>query len=200
MEDNRIFLISSENLTILRSLYFNNNSILSIKQNSKITALNFDYPDTIFFGFSDGSIIKYKFNEDSMNLKFDNQAKNICTSSEDDFDNIKCIFSTDRLIQNFEAQNNSGENEINNNNNSENLGLNYYYNEVVIPDENNEEKSFHTKSSGEINNNNAESSQYSDIEQSFSTNQINNDSTHENNYLTCIQTFTFIFKLEKFLI
>lgn len=144
-EDNRVFLINSENLTIIKSLYFNNNSILNIKQNSKITSINFEYSDTLFFGLSDGSIIKYKFNEEPINLKYDSQAKNTSATTEDEFDNIKCIFSTDRLMQNYDP--NSNLNGDFADYNLDNLGMNYNNNEILIPENDNQDNSFLTKSS-----------------------------------------------------
>lgn len=145
-EDNRVFLINTENLTIIKSLFFNNNSILNIKQHSKITSINFELADTLFFGLSDGSIIKYKFNEEPINLKYDNcQDKNNSVTTEDEFDNIKCIFSTDRLIQNYEPSSNLNGDFADYN--LDNLGINYYNNEVLIPEDSNEDNSFRTKSS-----------------------------------------------------
>ncbi len=148
-EDNRVFLINSENLTIVKSLYFNNNSALKIKHNSKITSINFEYADTLFFGSSDGSIIKYKFNEEPFNLKFDTQDKNTSATTEDEFDNIKCIFSTDRLILNYDPNSNFI-GDFNDNNNMENLDGNYNdfnSNQVIIQEDTNESNSFLTKSS-----------------------------------------------------
>lgn len=156
-EDNRVFLINSENLTIIKNLYFNNNSVLNIKQNSKITSINFDCFDTLFFGLSDGSIIKYKFNEEPINLKLDSLSNNIAASSEDEFDNIKCIFSTDRLIQNYDGINsnpnidfsdyNIGNFGLNNNN------INNNFNEIMIAEDVvNEDKSFLTRSSENTDN------------------------------------------------
>ncbi len=152
-------MINSENLTIQKNLYFNNNSILNIKQNSKITSMIFDYYDTLFFGFSDGSIIKYKFNEEPLNLKFDSQFKNISSNSEDEFDNIKCIFSTDRLIQNQEGNSMGVINMNFNEDLTDFISGNYKNyvntNDILCTENVNEEKSFNTKSSGDTKSQNS---------------------------------------------
>lgn len=96
-EDHKISFINTENLTIVRTLLLNT-SKLNIKDNSRITSINFKLADTIFIGYSDGSIIKAKFNEDPLNLLLENSAK--FNSSEDEFQNIKSVYSTDYINTN----------------------------------------------------------------------------------------------------
>jgi hypothetical protein len=77
---------------VLRQFSFNNNNNLSIRDTCKITVINFKLNDTIFVGYSDGSIVKAKFNEEALNLKLKNtKIENI----EDEFENIKSVFSSD---------------------------------------------------------------------------------------------------------
>lgn len=94
-------------MTLLRSTAYNNDLSLGIKENSKITVLNFKLSDTVFLGYSDGSIIKAKFNEQPINLLYENSNK-FKVSAEDEFENIKSVFSTDMIIRK-----NSGNNVTN---------------------------------------------------------------------------------------
>lgn len=112
-EDNKLHLINTDNLTLLRSISFNNDINLMIKENSTITALNFKLNDTVFLGYSDGSIIKVKFNEPPINLLYENSNKYL-VSAEDEFENIKSVFSTD--VINRRQNTNSNSNNLNTNN------------------------------------------------------------------------------------
>lgn len=94
-EDLKISLINTENLTIIRSFLFNNNLKLRIKDNSKVTALNFKLADTLLVGYSDGSIIKSKLNDDPFNLLYENTVNKFKISADDEFEKIKSVFSTD---------------------------------------------------------------------------------------------------------
>jgi hypothetical protein len=92
-EEYKLILLNSQNLTPLKTITFN----IGIKEGSRISALNFKLSDTLVVGYSDGSIIKARFNEEPINLKH----KNIVNMSsyintEDEFENIKSIFSTDK--------------------------------------------------------------------------------------------------------
>jgi hypothetical protein len=117
-EDNKLHLINTDNLTLLRSLSFNNDMNLMIKENSTITALNFKLNDTVFLGYSDGSIIKVKFNEQPINLLYENSNK-FLVSAEDEFENIKSVFSTDVINR---RQNTNSSSNILNTNNLQNSG------------------------------------------------------------------------------
>lgn len=67
---------------------------MRIKEDSRITALNFKLSDTVFLGYSDGSIIKLKLNEQPINLLYDH-TNLFLISAEDEFEKIKSVFSSD---------------------------------------------------------------------------------------------------------
>jgi hypothetical protein len=92
-EDMKIFFLNTENLTIIRTLTLSYNPKLRIKEGSRICSCDFSLSDTTFFGFSDGSIIKCRMYEDPINLIHDNLIR--FKTSEDEFENIKSVFSTD---------------------------------------------------------------------------------------------------------
>lgn len=112
-EDMRIVLLNSENLTPLRVINNFNYAKLHIKENSRIMSVNFSLLDTIFLGFSDGSVIKSKFNDDPVNLRIKNNSTYLRTydNNEDEFENLKSVFSSDKI--------NYQESNISNNNYSE---------------------------------------------------------------------------------
>jgi hypothetical protein len=66
--------------------------------------LNFRLNDTFILGYSDGSIIKSRFNEEPINLKYKKTVEmNSYTNTDDEFENIKSLFSTDNRNE-FEGE------------------------------------------------------------------------------------------------
>jgi hypothetical protein len=93
-EDYKLTLLNSENLSILKTLTYN----IGITEGSRITALSFKLTDTLILGYSDGSVIKTRFNEEPINLKHKKTVEiNAYVDAEDEFENIRSIFSTDKL-------------------------------------------------------------------------------------------------------
>ena len=98
-EDNKLFFIFTENLTINRTINIMKKNNLQIKDNSKISCINFHLNDSLLIACSDGSVIKCKLNDEPVNLLYEIQG-NYFNSPEDEFASIKNVFSTDSNIFN----------------------------------------------------------------------------------------------------
>lgn len=107
-EDMKLSYIVTESLSSIRTLTFPWQK-LRLKENSKITSISFKLNDTVLLGYSDGSIIKSKYNEEPLNLIFENRHKKTVTSDEEEFENIQSVFSTD-LVEHIENTQNTNDN------------------------------------------------------------------------------------------
>jgi len=104
-EDNKILIILSENLIILKNFNFATNLLLEINPNSQIRTINFKLDDTIFVGYSDGSIIKAKVSENiQINLSKENSNTEKFKNPEDEFASIKSIYSTDNMTNSLKVK------------------------------------------------------------------------------------------------
>ncbi len=77
-----------------------------VKQNSKITSINFKLADTLLIGLSDGSILKIKNNDDPISLLLENSHKNTGSSCEEEFEKIQSVFSTDNQESSLDRKTN----------------------------------------------------------------------------------------------
>ena len=98
-EDNKLFFIFTENLTINRTINIMKKNNLQIRDNSKISCINFHLNDSLLIACSDGSVIKCKLNDEPVNLLYEIKGNNF-KSPEDEFASIKNVFSTDSTINN----------------------------------------------------------------------------------------------------
>lgn len=108
LEDNKIFIILSGNLIIMKNFNFSLNLLLEISPNSQIRTINFKLDDTIFVAYSDGSIIKAKITENiQVNLGKENSLSEKYQTPEDEFAKIKSIYSTDNMTASFKVNANN---------------------------------------------------------------------------------------------
>ena len=93
-DDMKCFFISTENLTVSRTISILTKADLRIKDNAKISCVNFHLNDAILLACSDGSVIKCKLNDEPVNLLYEISG-NKFKSPEDEFESIKNVFSSD---------------------------------------------------------------------------------------------------------
>lgn len=93
-DDMKCYFISTENLTVNRTISILTKADLRIKDNSKISCINFHLNDALLMACSDGSVIKCKLNDEPVNLLYE-IAGNKFKSPEDEFESIKNVFSSD---------------------------------------------------------------------------------------------------------
>jgi len=102
----KLSLIITEQFTIIRTTTIDYNK-LYIKESSRILSLNYKLRDSILLGYSDGSVIKLKYNEEPKNLIYQISNKKVIKSEEEEFQNIKSIFTTDYSLSSIEASRDS---------------------------------------------------------------------------------------------
>ena len=93
-DDMKCYFISTENLTVNRTINILTISNLRISDNSKISCINFHLNDALLIGCSDGSVIKCKLNDEKVNLLYEIKG-NKFTTPEDEFASIKNVYSSD---------------------------------------------------------------------------------------------------------
>ncbi len=93
-DDMKCYFISTENLTVNRTINILTISNLKISDNSKISCINFHLNDALLIGCSDGSVIKCKLNDEPVNLLYEIKG-NKFTTPEDEFASIKNVYSSD---------------------------------------------------------------------------------------------------------
>ena len=109
-DDMKCYFISTENLTVNRTINILTISNLRISDNSKISCINFHLNDALLIGCSDGSVIKCKLNDEPVNLLYEIKGNKFITP-EDEFASIKNVYSSDvdnptEIIEDEEDNNN----------------------------------------------------------------------------------------------
>ena len=115
--DMKCYLVSTETLTINRTVSILTKGDLHISDNSKITCINFKLNNAVLLACSDGSVIKCKLNDEPVNLLYETSQMKF-SSPEDEFESIKNVFSSDLTNQtSFTFKHKPSNNNHNNTNN-----------------------------------------------------------------------------------